>query len=111
MFGEVHQFQFLYISHPRAVTQFSWRNPQASSRSFNKNVLLTTCLDRVCRVWSETSFEESIGFYVCCFVEPSQSAATNDSMNTYIPGTINWVDARELRTAINIPSNDVNGTL
>ena len=63
--------------------------------------MLTSCLDHVCRVWSETSFEESIGFYVCCFVEPSQSAATSDTNYASLQGTINWVDAHELGVAVN----------
>ena len=39
---------------------------------FDKNVLLTTCRDGVCRLWSETGLEESLRFFMCAFIDPSQ---------------------------------------
>ncbi|XP_028970574.1 dmX-like protein 2 isoform X1 [Esox lucius] len=55
---EVH-FSFVYLAHPRSVTGLSWRKtskymPKASVC----NVLLTSCEDGVCRLWSETVLPE-----------------------------------------------------
>ncbi|XP_035251721.1 dmX-like protein 2 isoform X3 [Anguilla anguilla] len=52
-------FSFVYLAHPRAVTGFSWRR---TSKYMPKgsvcNVLLTSCLDGICRLWSETLLPE-----------------------------------------------------
>jgi len=44
----------------------------ASRATFDKNVLLTTCQDNICRLWSETSMEESLRFFMCAFIDPQQ---------------------------------------
>ncbi|KAF1392626.1 hypothetical protein PFLUV_G00030020 [Perca fluviatilis] len=48
-------FSFVYLAHPRSVTGVSWRK---TSKYMPKgsvcNVLLTSCEDGVCRLWSET---------------------------------------------------------
>ncbi|XP_051512650.1 dmX-like protein 2 isoform X3 [Myxocyprinus asiaticus] len=52
-------FSFVYLAHPRTVTGFSWRK---TSKYMPKgsvcNVLLTSCADGICRVWSETLLPE-----------------------------------------------------
>ncbi|KAJ8247851.1 hypothetical protein GJAV_G00251230 [Gymnothorax javanicus] len=52
-------FSFVYLAHPRAVTGFSWRK---TSKYMPKgavcNVLLTSCQDGICRLWSETLLPE-----------------------------------------------------
>ncbi|XP_034019606.1 dmX-like protein 2 [Thalassophryne amazonica] len=52
-------FSFVYLAHPRSVTGMSWRK---TSKYMPKgsvcNVLLTSCEDGVCRVWSETLLPE-----------------------------------------------------
>ncbi len=69
-----HQFHFVYLSHPRAITNFSWRKPSPDSQTpFHKNVLLTACRDNITRLWSETSLQESMQFYMCGLLDPSQS--------------------------------------
>uniref|UniRef100_H2LCH0 Dmx-like 2 n=1 Tax=Oryzias latipes TaxID=8090 RepID=H2LCH0_ORYLA len=53
------QFSFVYLAHPRSVTGMSWRK---TSKYMPKgsvcNVLLTSCEDGVCRLWSETLLPE-----------------------------------------------------
>ncbi|XP_063539585.1 dmX-like protein 2 [Cydia strobilella] len=48
-------YTFIYVAHPRAVTHLSWRK---TSKYMPKgsvgNVLVTSCVDNICRVWSET---------------------------------------------------------
>jgi len=44
------------------------------SSVFHKNVLLTVCRDKMTRIWSETSLEESIGFYLSTFLDPLHSS-------------------------------------
>ncbi|XP_028679377.1 dmX-like protein 2 isoform X1 [Erpetoichthys calabaricus] len=52
-------FSFVYLAHPRTVTGFSWRK---TSKFMPKgsvcNVLLTSCQDGICRLWSETLLPE-----------------------------------------------------
>ncbi|XP_034415251.1 dmX-like protein 2 isoform X2 [Cyclopterus lumpus] len=52
-------FSFVYLAHPRSVTGMSWRK---TSKYMPKgsvcNVLLTSCEDGVCRLWSETLLPE-----------------------------------------------------
>uniref|UniRef100_A0A672R4F0 DmX-like protein 2 n=1 Tax=Sinocyclocheilus grahami TaxID=75366 RepID=A0A672R4F0_SINGR len=52
-------FSFVYLAHPRMVTGFSWRK---TSKYMPKgsvcNVLLTSCADGICRLWSETLLPE-----------------------------------------------------
>uniref|UniRef100_A0AAY4EI42 RAVE complex protein Rav1 C-terminal domain-containing protein n=1 Tax=Denticeps clupeoides TaxID=299321 RepID=A0AAY4EI42_9TELE len=56
--ASVH-FSFVYLAHPRTVTGFSWRK---TSKYMPKgsvcNVLLTSCQDGICRLWSETLLPE-----------------------------------------------------
>ncbi|KAK1801253.1 hypothetical protein P4O66_022937 [Electrophorus voltai] len=52
--GEVN-FSFIYLTHPRSVTGFSWRKTSKfMPRGAVGNVLLTCCKDSVCRLWAET---------------------------------------------------------
>ncbi|CAH0724978.1 unnamed protein product, partial [Brenthis ino] len=48
-------YTFIYVAHPRAVTHLSWRK---TSKYMPKgsvgNVLVTSCVDNICRVWAET---------------------------------------------------------
>ncbi|XP_026865664.2 dmX-like protein 2 isoform X1 [Electrophorus electricus] len=52
-------FSFVYLAHPRTVMGFSWRK---TSKYMPKgsvcNVLLTSCVDGICRLWSETLLPE-----------------------------------------------------
>ncbi|XP_062854976.1 dmX-like protein 1 isoform X2 [Trichomycterus rosablanca] len=48
-------FSFIYLTHPRSVTGFSWRKTSKYiPRGAVCNVLLTCCKDNVCRLWAET---------------------------------------------------------
>jgi WD40 repeat protein len=48
-------FDCVYLTHPRAVTNFSWRRiSQYLPKGVISNSLLTSCKDNVCRIWSET---------------------------------------------------------
>ncbi|CAN8187657.1 unnamed protein product [Coccothraustes coccothraustes] len=62
------QFSFVYLAHPRAVTGFSWRNiSKYMPRGLVCNVLLTSCLDGICRLWAETLLPEDtlLGEQIC----------------------------------------------
>ncbi|ESO86706.1 hypothetical protein LOTGIDRAFT_235301 [Lottia gigantea] len=51
---EMH-YSFVYIAHPRSVTGFSWRRTSKyMPRGSVANMLVTSCLDNVCRIWCET---------------------------------------------------------
>ncbi|KAI1904061.1 hypothetical protein AGOR_G00001800 [Albula goreensis] len=52
-------FSFVYLAHPRAVTGFSWRRTSKyMAKGSVCNVLLTSCQDGICRLWSETLLPE-----------------------------------------------------
>ncbi|XP_053355883.1 dmX-like protein 2 isoform X10 [Clarias gariepinus] len=52
-------FSFIYLAHPRTVTGFSWRKTSKyMAKGSVCNVLLTSCVDGICRLWSETLLPE-----------------------------------------------------
>ncbi|XP_060557818.1 dmX-like protein 2 isoform X5 [Ruditapes philippinarum] len=53
--SEKLNFSFVYIAHPRAVNGLSWRKTSKyMPRGSVANMLITSCKDNVCRIWSET---------------------------------------------------------
>ncbi|XP_050459131.1 dmX-like protein 2 isoform X2 [Cataglyphis hispanica] len=48
-------FSFVYVAHPRAVTHLSWRKTSKyMPKGSVSNMLVTSCRDNICRVWTET---------------------------------------------------------
>ena len=48
-------FGYIYVAHPRSVTALSWRKSSKFMPKGNvANVLVTSCLDNICRLWCET---------------------------------------------------------
>ncbi|KUI67091.1 Regulator of V-ATPase in vacuolar membrane protein 1 [Cytospora mali] len=45
------RFDFIYLSHPQAVTALQWRRPYHVDQTID-NVLYTFCLDNVVRIWT-----------------------------------------------------------
>lgn len=45
------RFDFIYLSHPQAVTGLQWRRPHHVDHTID-NVLYTFCLDNVVRIWT-----------------------------------------------------------
>lgn len=45
------RFDFMYLSHPQAVTSLQWRQPYHVDQTID-NVLYTFCLDNVMRIWT-----------------------------------------------------------
>ncbi|KAK7746996.1 regulator of (H+)-ATPase in vacuolar membrane [Cytospora paraplurivora] len=45
------RFDFIYLSHPQAVTGIQWRKPHYVDQTID-NVLYTFCLDNVVRIWT-----------------------------------------------------------
>ncbi|XP_054243979.1 dmX-like protein 2 isoform X7 [Indicator indicator] len=77
--SEPVNFSFVYLAHPRAVTGFSWRNiSKYMPRGLVCNVLLTSCLDGICRLWAETLLPEDtlLGEQIC---ETSTSSISTTS--------------------------------
>ncbi|XP_048375702.1 dmX-like protein 2 [Sphaerodactylus townsendi] len=73
-------FAFVYLAHPRAVTGFSWRNTSKfMPRGSVCNVLLTSCLDGICRLWAETLLPEDslLGEQICETSTSSISTSTS----------------------------------
>ncbi|XP_013915669.1 PREDICTED: dmX-like protein 2, partial [Thamnophis sirtalis] len=79
--GSTH-FAFVYLSHPRAVTGFSWRHTSKfMPRGSICNVLLTSCQDGICRLWVETLLPEDtlLGEQICETSTSSISSSTSFS--------------------------------
>lgn len=48
-------YGFVYVAHPRAVTHISWRKTSKyMPKGSVSNILVTSCLDNICRIWVET---------------------------------------------------------
>lgn len=48
-------YSFVYIAHPRAVTDISWRKTSKyTPRGCCANMLVTSCKDNICRIWVQT---------------------------------------------------------
>lgn len=48
-------YGFIYIAHPRAVTHIAWRKTSKHMpKGSVSNMLVTSCLDNICRIWVET---------------------------------------------------------
>lgn len=48
-------YGFVYVAHPRAVTHISWRKTSKyMPKGSVSNMLVTSCLDNICRIWVET---------------------------------------------------------
>ncbi|XP_051173146.1 dmX-like protein 2 isoform X1 [Leptopilina boulardi] len=48
-------YSFVYVAHPRAVTHISWRKTSKyMPKGSVSNMLVTSCRDNICRVWTET---------------------------------------------------------
>lgn len=87
---DVLHYSFVYIAHPRAVTGFTWRKTSKyMPRGAVANMLVTSCVDNVCRIWVETilpddglvdvdQFDPSIPH------DPKQNHNHNRSKNRFI---------------------------
>ncbi|XP_030381698.1 dmX-like protein 2 isoform X2 [Scaptodrosophila lebanonensis] len=52
--GELN-FTYVYIAHPRAVSNIVWRKTSKyMPKGSVANMLVTSCLDNICRIWIET---------------------------------------------------------
>ncbi|KAF3766018.1 hypothetical protein M406DRAFT_60533 [Cryphonectria parasitica EP155] len=49
--SDEYHFDFMYLSHPQAVTSLQWRKPYHVDETVD-NVLYTFCLDNVLRIWT-----------------------------------------------------------
>lgn len=48
-------YSYVYIAHPRSVTNISWRKTSKyMPKGSVSNMLVTSCLDNICRIWIET---------------------------------------------------------
>lgn len=48
-------FTYVYIAHPRAVTNIAWRKTSKyMPKGSVSNMIVTSCLDNICRIWIET---------------------------------------------------------
>ncbi|XP_053676697.1 dmX-like protein 1 [Anopheles nili] len=57
--GSEVSYGFVYVAHPRAVTHLSWRKTSKyMPKGSVSNMLVTSCLDNICRVWVETILPE-----------------------------------------------------
>eukprot|EP00038_Savillea_parva_P002312 m.113177 g.113177 ORF g.113177 m.113177 type:complete len:2381 (+) comp10795_c0_seq1:217-7359(+) len=95
---------FIYLEHPTSVCDYSWRRwPDFDIHStFVVNVLVTSCRDNLCRVWTESAADEPLGMYLTAIIDP-------DSFPGFEPVTsgfrLHWLDCRSLRGELNTQVN------
>ncbi|CAG8465420.1 9171_t:CDS:10, partial [Scutellospora calospora] len=102
------QYEFNYLPHPRAVTNFTWRKgPPEQKNSVGSNILITMCKDGICRIWASTNPDEPQFLYISTVVDPSQSLVTlqtleeetyNEDPNLFT--SIHWIDSKEFLSAL-----------
>jgi len=87
---------FLYLEHPAAVGDFSWRRlPDFTIHStFVVNVLVTSCRDNLCRVWSESAASEPLGLFLTAIIDPSSFPGFEPVASGF---RLHWLDCRSLR--------------
>ena len=74
-------YSFIYLAHPRSVTGISWRKTSKyMPRGAVANMLVTSCLDNICRIWSETILPED-GIVSMSQLDPN--AAHNSKFRTH----------------------------
>ncbi|CAG8527835.1 6325_t:CDS:10 [Diversispora eburnea] len=112
------KYNFNYLPHPRAVTNFTWRKgPLEQKNSTGSNIILTMCKDGVCRIWTATNPEEPYNLYISTVVDPSQSLVTLQSSeeeeicsqdpDCFTP--IHWIHPKEFLTSLRISMEAFNG--
>ncbi|RUP50038.1 RAVE protein 1 C terminal-domain-containing protein [Jimgerdemannia flammicorona] len=103
------QFRFVYLPHPRSVTNFTWRKSSKPQKDPTENFLFTMARDGICRLWSSTDPTESHMFYMCAVVDPNQSLVTSQSPEDrsisnhpdfFSP--IHCIDSKELTSAVQL---------
>lgn len=53
--SEAVDYSFIYIAHPRAVTNITWRKTSKHMpKGSVSNMIVTSCMDNICRIWVET---------------------------------------------------------
>ena len=62
--------------------------------NFVKNVLVSSCQDMVCRIWSETDAQEPLGFYLATVIDPMSYTGLESIMGSF---TLHWLNAKDLR--------------
>ncbi|KAG9283992.1 hypothetical protein G9A89_005499 [Geosiphon pyriformis] len=111
--GGDSKFSFYYLSHPRAVTDFTWRKSSLQQTKADENILYTMCRDGICRIWAATNSEEPQTLYICTVVDPSQFLVALSDISeenapeidpcTYTP--IHWIQPIEFIQAVNLAYN------
>ncbi|CAG8530036.1 3694_t:CDS:10 [Cetraspora pellucida] len=113
------KYEFIYLPHPRAVTNFTWRKgPLEQKNSAGSNILITMCKDGICRIWASTNPDEPQCLYISTVVDPSQSLVTlqsleeetcNEGPNLFT--SIHWIDSKEFLCALKSSIEAFDGDL
>ncbi|CAO3569226.1 unnamed protein product [Mortierella alpina] len=112
-------FEFFYLPHPRAVSNFSWRKEKSSASRDSTaseapiNVLFTMARDGICRIWSPLILLQPESMSICAIIDPSQWVVSQQQTTTQYP--IHALDGMEFAMAVEYAasktvdkSNDAN---
>ncbi|KAI7828679.1 RAVE protein 1 C terminal-domain-containing protein [Gamsiella multidivaricata] len=93
-------FGFLYLPHPRAVTNFSWRKEKTNSTSPDSpiNVLFTMARDGICRIWSPLILLQPESMSICAIIDPNQWLVSQQQSAIQYP--IHALDGMEFAMAV-----------
>ena len=94
--GNHGKYDYLLLPHQDCILNIEWRHIMADKYSLTKqrhntNVLLTTCADRITRLWVEKS--QGYGFSsfdLAAVIEPSKYHSTLNSVDS-IGSFVNWL--------------------
>ncbi|KAG0341180.1 regulator of (H+)-ATPase in vacuolar membrane [Podila humilis] len=110
-------FGFFYLSHPRAVSNFSWRKEKTNSASQQShiNVLFTMARDGICRIWSPLILLQPESMSICAIIDPNQWLVSQQQQSSHHQYPIHALDGMEFAMAVEYAAsknvdrnNDVN---
>ncbi|XP_040565654.1 dmX-like protein 2 isoform X5 [Lepeophtheirus salmonis] len=76
-----YNFSYIYLAHPQSVTGISWRKTSKyMPRGSVSNMLVTSCMDNICRIWSETILPED---GIVCMQQLDPAASQDSKFRTH----------------------------
>ncbi|KAF9213257.1 regulator of (H+)-ATPase in vacuolar membrane [Podila verticillata] len=95
-------FDFFYLPHPRAVSNFSWRKEKtnSASRESHINVLFTMARDGICRIWSPLMLLQPESMSICAIIDPNQWLVSQQQQSSNSQYPIHALDGMEFAMAV-----------
>jgi hypothetical protein len=104
-------YDYILLPHPKSIIDFEWREPD-SHRDQLKAALLTTCVDSVARLWSQSELGHGFqNFNLAGVIDPSGHIFGNRSPERgtqKVPSVLHWLTARAFHEALTMSNKALN---